>query len=204
MPEKQAVDAAALRQKRHGYWNARRHMLYYKAVQQFVSVIGDQAKTLVDIGSGSAEYTAWFDWIPDRYVLDIHVANPPPGVTAINTDFLEFVPEFRFDVALCLQVLEHIDDPTKFCDKLKTLSKRLLISVPYKWLGNAEGHIHDPVDEEKLRSWMGLMPNNSQIVYEPFREGRLIAFYDLENGPGYRFDTLQILDSIDLHTNGGG
>ena len=199
MVTKPPDDATARHQKRHGYWNTRRHMMYYKAVYQFVSVIGDKAESLIDIGSGGTDYVSWFDWIAQRHVLDHHVPNPPSGITAINMDFFEYQPDSLFDVALCLQVLEHVEDPGAFCDKLKSITRRLLITVPYKWLGNAEGHIHDPVDEEKLQSWMELKPNNSQVVYEPFREGRLIAYYDLKNGPEFRFERLHILECIAKH-----
>ncbi len=193
----EAVEDAGLHAHRElGYWGARRDMIYYQALYQFVCVIGREASSLIDVGSASAQYVSWFDWIPSRSILDFRIPRPPQGVTCIETDFLAYAPERKFDVGLCLQVLEHVPEPEPFCAKLKSIARRLIVSVPYKWLGNTPGHIHDPVDEKKLESWMKLKPNNSQIVTEPFRESRLIAYYDLENGPGFRFEKSYIQDAI--------
>lgn len=189
-------DAGIRLQKKMGYWESRRHMLYYKAVFQYVSVVGYDAKTLIDVGAASAEYVQWMSWIPDRSILDFKIPRKPEGITCIETDFFTFEPPQSYDVVMCCQVLEHVPDPAAFCEKLKSIAKHLVISVPYKWLGNAPGHIHDPVDEDKLAGWMKLKPNNSQVVQEPFREGRLIAYYDLVNGPAARFDKEFIFAAI--------
>jgi SAM-dependent methyltransferase len=190
------TDAGVLRQKALGYWEARKHMLYYKSLFQFVSVAGDDADSIIDVGCASARYMNWFGWIPRRALLDFGIPNKPEGFECIETDFMTFEPEKKFDLALCCQVLEHVEDPKRFCDKLKTIARRLIVTVPYKWSGNAPGHIHDPVDEAKLKDWMGLAPNNQQIIVEPFRESRLIAYYDLEKGPAARFDKGMIFDAI--------
>jgi hypothetical protein len=181
-------DIGVTLQRTNGYWETRKHLLYYKAVFQYVSVIGYNAQSIIDVGSASSKYLEWMNWIPNRSVLDFKIPKKNPDINAIEVDFFNFFPSEKFDVTLCCQVLEHVTDPERFCTKLKEISKRLLITVPYKWLGNAPGHIHDPVTEEKLFSWMHIKPNSSQIIHEPFREGRLIAYYDLENGANFRFE----------------
>ena len=56
----------------------------------------------------------------------------------------------------CLQVLEHIPDPTAFARKLFECGQVVIVSVPYRWeAGACSEHIHDPVDERKLREWLG-------------------------------------------------
>jgi hypothetical protein len=191
-----ALDAALAQQNKLGYWGARKSMLYYKAIYYFAAVAGYDAKTVLDVGSGGTDYINWLDWIPRRYVLDFHVPKPPPGVEAINTDFLQFRPAEKFDLVLCCQVLEHVSEPRLFCDRLRDIAKQLIISVPYKWLGNAPGHINDPDDEAKLEGWMQIKPNNSQVIYEPFREGRLIAYYHLVEGPRFRFPKEFIISAL--------
>lgn len=191
-----STDAGQIAHRQLGYWNARRQMIYYQALYQFVCVVGRNAQSLIDIGTASAQYVEWFHWIPNRHILDFRIPKKPEGVTCIEADFLIYDPLQKFDVVLCLQVLEHVPDPAAFCAKLKSIARKLLLSVPYKWLGNSPGHIHDPVDEQKLENWMGIKPNNSQIVTEPFRESRLIAYYDLDNGPSYRFAKAFIQDAI--------
>jgi methyltransferase family protein len=190
------ADVGRLAHRRLGYWNARRQMIYYQALYQFVCVVGRSAESLIDVGSASAQYVEWFSWIPSRHILDFRIAKKPEGITCIESDFLAYEPQRKFDVVLCLQVLEHVPDPSAFCAKLKSIGRQLLVSVPYKWVGGTPGHIHDPVDEKKLKDWMGITPNNSQIVTEPFRESRLIAHFDLENGPSHRFDKSYIQDAI--------
>jgi hypothetical protein len=190
------TDAGLSRQAKLGYWAARKTMLYYQAVYYYAAVAGYHAKSVIDIGSGGTDYINWLDWIPERYVLDFRVARPPAGVKAIETDFLKYQPETKFDLVLCCQVLEHVAETESFCKKLKEIGKNLIVSVPYKWLGNAPGHINDPVDEHKLLGWMGIQPNNSQVVYEPFREGRLIAYYNLVEGPRFRFPKDFVLSAL--------
>lgn len=190
------TDAGLRSQSQLGYWEARKHMLYYQAIFQYMSVIARDANSVIDIGSGSARYLDWFTWIPERTVLDFAHKGQRPGITTIAADFTTFHPPQAYDVALCLQVLEHVTDPTQFCDRLKAVARRVLISVPYRWAGGAPGHINDPVDEEKLMGWMKLRPNDSQIVKEPFMESRLIAYYDIEKGPKERFAKDYILDAL--------
>jgi hypothetical protein len=180
-------DAGLVRQRALGYWTARRGMLYYQAILQYAAIAGYVAKSAIDVGSGGTDYINWLHWIPDRYILDFKVPKPPQGVHVLETDFMEYKPPSKFDLVMCCQVLEHVEEPRAFCAKLKELGSNLIISVPYKWSGRAPGHINDPVDEQKLLRWMGVQPNNAQVVYEPFREGRLIAYYDLVNGPLHRF-----------------
>ena len=84
----------------------------------------------------------------------------------------------RYDLAICLQVLEHVPQVEAFARKLFDISSSVLISVPYKWpKGNVKGHIHDPVDEAKLRSWTQRKPDYQIIVTEPFGASRLFAYY---------------------------
>jgi hypothetical protein len=191
------IDAGLRLQQTLGYWEARQHMMYYKAIFQFVSVVGYQARSLIDVGSGGdTGYVQWMGWIPERAVLDFAIPNKPAGITAIETDFFTFDPPELYDVALCCQVLEHIPDPQAFCTKLRQIARHLIVTVPYKWGVGTPGHIHDPVDEHKLATWMQVPPNSWQIVQEPFREGRLLAYYNLIEGPSAHFDKEFIFRAI--------
>ena len=171
------------------YWNSRKNSLYYSAVYQFVSVVGEGATSILDVGSADSDFINWFQWIPDRTQLNLGFkSETPPGIKRIKADFFEWYPESRYDVVLCMQVLEHIEDIGTFCEKLKATARRLVVSVPYKWReSGTPGHVHDPVDEQKLKSWMGVSPNYDLIVREPFGPSRYIAFYDIENGPSNKF-----------------
>ena len=86
----------------------------------------------------------------------------------------------KYDVVVCLQVLEHIDHDIvkKFTQKLFQVGKTVIISVPYKWeLGKCKYHVHDPVDESKLYSWTKRYPKKTWIITEKNGVKRLIALY---------------------------
>jgi len=168
------------------YWDARRESLYYRAVFQVVSVVGRDAASILDVGSAETDYILWFHWIGRKVQLNTRFRSELEGVERVRANFFDWQPPEPFDVTMCLQVLEHITDAPAFCDRLKAASRRLVISVPYKWHGGTPGHVNDPVDETKLHQWMGLKPNYSMTVEEPFGPRRLIAYYDLVNGPKAR------------------
>ena len=102
---------------------------------------------------------------------------PRAGVETVVADFNDFEPRRRFDLVLCLQVLEHLDRPRPFARKLLGAGRTTIISVPHEWPGwVTEEHVHDPVDESKLRAWTGRDPTETAIVEDLGME-RLIAVY---------------------------
>ena len=170
--------------RRATYWDMRKGLVYYHTLANFVQVIGHEARSLIDIGSAACRYIEWFDWIPDRVSLDIANPSSAPGVRPIKADFLEWRPDKIYDVVLCSQVLEHVDDAGRFAEKLLSIGKRVLASVPYNWpAGSVGGHVHDPVNQEKMDGWFGREPDHALVVREPFAEERLFCFYDVSRAP---------------------
>ena len=91
----------------------------------------------------------------------------------INAEFLTWEPDRQYDLVLCLQVLEHIPDPTPFARKLFACGRVVVVSVPHRWPeGSCGEHVHDPVDEGKLREWSGREPMKWETV-----DARLISAY---------------------------
>ena len=170
------------------YWERRKFDLYYVAIARYIQVIAFDAYSLIDVGSSSTRLLEWFTWIPDRVALDIAPVNPTPPIRGITADFFTWEPDKTYDVAMCCQVMEHLENPEKFGRKLLKLAKRVLVSVPYKWIGNTPGHLQDPIDEAKFKSWFPVAPNYMQYVYEPFGPPRIFLYFDIERGPGFRFD----------------
>lgn len=165
-----------------GYWDRRTHFIYYRYVDLMVRGLAADANSLVDVGSADARYVEGFDWIPHRHALDITAPYSSENVRGIEADFFDFEPEEKYDFATCLQVLEHIPDAEAFAQKLFQTAHRVLISVPYLWEeGSTDGHLHDPVDQDKLASWTGREPDYHIVVREPFRKKRrLISYYHTE------------------------
>lgn len=76
-------------------------------------------------------------------------------------------PDHAYDICTCLQVLEHIDRADLFARKLLDTAKVLIVSVPYQWKYKAgNSHIHDPIDEAKMRRWFGREPHFSIVIQE--------------------------------------
>ncbi len=167
-------------QKKRPYWERRKNAVYLQHVFALVHCMGHNARSIVDVGSHGCPYLEWFDWIPRKVSIDIHKPYRSPTVEGITADFLTFKPKKRFDICLCLQVLEHIPDARAFAQKLLASSPRVLISVPYLWAADSHiQHVHDPIDEAKVVAWFGQSPSLSMISTE-HRTGvrRLICYFE--------------------------
>lgn len=182
------------------YWTRRSNMMYYKYIEILVKAFAYDAKSIIDVGSANTQYIEKFHWIPNKYTLDIKNPYSSENVAAIETDFLTFIPEEKFDFVTCFQVLEHIPEVEDFAKKLFEISDKVLISVPYLWpKGVEKEHINDPVDEEKLFQWTGRKPSYSIIVPEPLRDPRkgisrrLICYYGPE---GKQINYQKAIDNV--------
>ncbi len=173
------------------YWQERSDFMYYKYIDFMVRVAGSRAKSIIDVGSGNSPYLEWFDWIEEKISIDIRAPYSSARVQSITANILEYDFEKKYDICMCLQVLEHVQDPQPFAHKLFELSDTVIISVPYKWpKGTSKGHVQDPVDEEKLEKWTGKKPNFSVVVKEPFVSAnysrRLIVIYSSDPKKNWR------------------
>ena len=122
---------------------------------------------------------------PIRTSLDLRTPYQGEGVQSVTTDFLTWRPDRRYDLALCLQVLEHVGDARGFAQKLLEVADVVLISVPYRWPETKNPHhVHDPVTVDKLRSWFGRPPGYTFLVPEPISGvERLVAVFDPSRRP---------------------
>ncbi len=152
-------------------------MRYYAQVLAFAHEYAPVGGSVVDVGGRDCGYIQWFDWFERKVIIDLKPPPASPGVETLAGDFLTWQPAVRFDLALCLQVLEHLNDPALFCRKLLQTARTVIVSVPYRWpRGLCRYHLQDPVDEAKLISWAGLRPRDQSIVRDGNRE-RLVAVF---------------------------
>lgn len=165
-----------------GYWQNRKGMKYYQAAVQFARKYEPTAEYAIDIGANITQVIHQLTWIPHRAVLDIQEISPTPEVETIRADFLTYTPKIFFDLVLCLEVLEHLEDPEPFAQKLLKSGRSIILALPYRWPhGMVRSHFQDPVDEAKIKSWMHCDPIESAIVQDKARE-RLVAVYRKETG----------------------
>ncbi len=163
------------------YWKKRSDLIYYRYVDYMVRALGRDAQSMIDVGSGNCPYLEWFDWIPRRVSVDLGVPYRSDNVEGIQGDIHKLDFGQRFDIATCLQVLEHVPDVGPFARRLLELADVLVVSVPFMWGTNprAPGHVNDPVSYEKMTDWFGRQANYRITVTEPFTTvRRLIAVYD--------------------------
>jgi hypothetical protein len=166
------------------YWQTRENARYLRAVRALAdrSIAEGGVKSILDVGSNGCAYLDWFPSVSPRVSLDIVKPYASDGVEGIKADFLAYKPDRRFDLVLCLQVLEHIPDAAQFAQRLLAVTeRRLVVSVPYKWpAGRSEWHVHDPVDEAKMLGWFGREPDYQSVVLEKiwFGKARLVCCYD--------------------------
>lgn len=183
--------------KRLDYRTRRSNMMYYRYIDFLVRALAADAESMIDVGSSNTRLLESFDWIPKRDTLDVSRTYTSKSVTGIKQDFFDFEPEGKYDFATCLQVLEHIPEAKSFARKLFQTADRVLISVPYLWEPPGRGHIHDPVDLNKLLDWTGREPSYHLVVREPLHNAphgdRLICYYHLENE---RFDLLKVRRNV--------
>ncbi|MFK7837776.1 MAG: hypothetical protein AB8B60_16325 [Sulfitobacter sp.] len=150
-----------------------------------VRTVGRDAQSMIDIGTASCPYLEWFDWIPERVSFDMAEPYVSDTVTGIQGDFMAHdFGDKRYDIATCLQVLEHVPDVFPFARKLLDIAETVIVSVPFEWPKTAaDDHVHDPISHRKLNRWMGRKANYKQVIREPFRGAvgkRLIAIYDTD------------------------
>ena len=158
------------------YWDARRHHRYYREVVRLARKHVPQGGRVIDVGAHEAELLRELDWFDVRLAVDTRYVMPRKGVDTLVADFRDYDIDEPFDLVVCLQVLEHLPDPEPFARKLLRSGRTAIVSVPYRWPADArDTHMHDPVDERKLRDWTGAEPVETCMVTDG-RE-RLIAVY---------------------------
>jgi len=177
------------------YWSVLSHQRYYKRTVKLAKRAAPWARSVLDVGSSNTEYIRRLDWIPHRVRIDVLPLRPLEGVTDTQADFMTYRPDRTYDLVLCLQVIEHVEDPTGFCRRLLAAGKIVIISVPYRWpAGAKDDHPHDPVDPAKLQSWTGRKPLGQEIVreFEGPMGGRLLTLYMGDRCPLHRAIRLRL------------
>lgn len=154
----------------------RRRFKYYDEVAALARQYVPRGGQVIDVGAGVTEMLQRLPWFTRRVVLDRSYAPRHRGIETVLVDFLDYSPDTTFDLVVCLEVLEHLEDPAPFAQKLLRVGHTAIISVPYKWpKGACATHVQDPVDEAMLEQWTRHPPTETRIVVDG--RPRLIAVY---------------------------
>lgn len=94
---------------------------------------------VLDVGCGRGEWTeiaarfasnvTGVDEDPRKLALASDVVTSP-NVSLVRADICEWNAPKKYDLALLIQVLEHVDEPVPFLTNLRALSRKVLIEVP--------------------------------------------------------------------------
>jgi SAM-dependent methyltransferase len=121
------------------------------------------------------------------YIADFATWSPPPSTTTtvVPTTNSNNATTTTYDLVVCSQVIEHVDDPRSFVQKLLQMTNPesggiAIISVPYQWrpCGTVCNHKWHYISEQTLLAWSHpYLPIETRIVTERNRLARLIAVY---------------------------
>lgn len=165
----------------NAYWERRKNFKYLQEVRRLAAAVAPNAQSIVDVGSNGCPYLDWWQNATRRVSVDLRRPYVAPGVEWVVGDFLEYDVDAKFDLCLCLQVLEHVPDARSMARKLLAIADHVIASVPYQWpRGRVKWHVHDPVDEQKMLDWFGREPDKAIIVKEDSGgkcARRLICYY---------------------------
>jgi hypothetical protein len=164
---------------KNSYWEGRKAAVYLYVCKLLCQKYGPDSGTVIDVGSNGTPTLEWHrKWATRMVSLDLVRPYRAEAVESLKQDFFKFEPTEQFDLVTCFQVLEHVPDPQVFAQKLLSIGKVLVVSVPYKWrAGACKHHIHDPVDEEKMFAWFGRKPDYSYVARELNNVERMIQVY---------------------------
>ena len=157
------------------YYSKRKSFKYYKKILEILKE--QQFCSILDVGARKSPILENLDSSVEKVLLDLDQVDCSPDIRTIQDDFYTWVPDKHYDAVVCLQVLEHLEDPSTFAKKLFDIATRfVIISVPYNWeLRICKEHVQDPVDLDKLFSWTQRTPDEYYIVKDELE--RLICIY---------------------------
>lgn len=153
------------------------HERYVRSAEIIVDVLHEalRPKRLVDLGAGCGVYSHLFAGKGVDVVAIDGVVPPPEHSFPVQIQVRDLTSPFdnvwgAFDLALCLEVAEHIPEPLSgaFLDNILRFSDRLVLSAAQP---NQGGHHH--VNERPKRYWVERLAEKG-FAYDRRETGRLL------------------------------
>jgi len=158
----------------------RKDQQYYRDAWCAIRFFGEGARSIVDVGSSFPPFVMSTDWIPEKEITSKYFpGNERPcgtanqcvlqdGVQANIMDFYNWQPTKVYDVALSMQVIEHVSNPTRFMRKLLKTGRTVVVTVPYKWDDrHMQSHKHHKIALDDMRQWAGKHESHFWVSQDP-------------------------------------
>ncbi len=155
-----------------------RHEKYVESARIITNIVYDQFRParLIDLGAGCGVYSHLFAQKGVEVVAVDGVIPPAEHSYPVPIQVRDLTVPFenvwgKFDLALCLEVAEHIPEPLAdaFLDNLLRFSDRLVLSAAQP---NQGGHHH--VNERPKRYWVAKLAAKG-FAYDRRETGRLLT-----------------------------
>jgi len=168
------------------YWNRRKELTYYSKIIEICSEMlkNNENYSIIDFGCKNTEVI--FDLKCDKkFLLDKKDKYKPYQKLKIAEKNIIFIQKSiydidyinEFDICICLQTLEHLENPERAFQIIHKASKKYtIISLPYKWRSGTKGHIHHHIDEQIIKKLTKIDPIQSYVIKDKDLE-RIINVY---------------------------
>jgi len=174
--------------------SSRQHYRYYDSVFYSAVQFGSKAQSAIEVGCAGDPFLRHLSWIGDRTCVapyfeayDGQADKDSKDVKHVVADFMEYKPKKTFDLLLCNQVIEHVQDPAAFMKKLIESATISIISAPYNWpsCGKNCGHVTDNITPSMFAEWSSpYKPVISEVIMEgkgAVYEKRFLWVFDRTN-----------------------
>lgn len=154
------------------YWKKRKDDVLYQMVKTLAHGYASEGVSVLDVGCHTSSFISELDWFEQKTVADLpyladHWKNVK-GVKFVSGDFLKSEFDTAFDLVLCTQVVEHLEKPKAFIQKLLSVGKTIIVSTTYEVpKGACKYHVQDPISLEKFQSWFDTELTATAIVRQP-------------------------------------
>lgn len=163
----------------------REHFIYYDNMYFLSMQYGRHANNALEVGCSSDPFVQYLTWINEKSCVAPYFVNyegkkkkktnnKKNDVELITADFMKWdnpnnKDNKMYDLLICSQVVEHVDNPGAFMKKLIGMAKTSIISVPYDWpdCGKACNHKTHHITLDTILQWTApYVPFHHSIIHE--------------------------------------
>ena len=169
------------------YWARRRNDRIYLMTLVFAHFFCRSKRTVADVGCHVSPLVLMVPGFSSRFAIDPSARAKEAwrevnGATFVNrtledVDVQALTGDDRFDLIICHQVIEHLEEPARFAALLGAKARRVILSTTFETpAGMIRGHVQDPIDLEKLESWLPSPPICTLVSRGPVG-GKVLTVY---------------------------